>query len=365
MKKYYFSLTIILLILLIYTRISTRLTNVLWTDEIELMNNLKSFNYLIYEYLPRIPGGSPGYYLMILPLKFFFGGNPFILGIPGFVSHIVVFLLIPKIVSILVNESETQRVFTTIFARIGFVFDPSLSFQAMEIRPYAVLPLLWVLCFLLTHALVNSDNKIIKDDKDVFKMASLSMCYFLLFIWHYYGFIITSTIYIYFIFNKKVSLDAFKIHIRSFILLTFTSIISIPFWKHFVSAYSFHRFNTFEWFNWDILKIYLLNQGTMQRTIPQHVLYISFLVITLFGMGIMIMKLMRNRHTREAITIIRKSVKMLVFLVAFPSIVILAMDMINTYWFLLRQISWTLVPFYIVIGILGNLSFKLFFTVKK
>lgn len=365
MKKYYFFLTASLLILLLYTRVSTRIVNDLWTDEVELINNLKSFNYLIFEYLPRIPGGSPGYYLMILPLKIFFGRNPLILGLPGLISHILVFLLIPKIVSILAIESKTYSAVIATFSRIGFVLDPSLSFQAMEIRPYALLPLMWVICFLLTHALVISDNNNIKDYKDLFKMASLSICYFLLFLWHFYGVIITLAIYIYFIFNKKVSWDAFRIHIRSIILLTFTSIISIPFWKHFVSAYSFHRFNTFEWFTWDILKIYILNQGTMQRTIPQHVLFLFFLAMIIFGMSILMMKLIRNRHVRLVNTIIVKSFKMLFFLVAFPSFAILAMDVMNTYWFLLRQISWTLVPFYMVIGILGNLSIKLFLSDRE
>ena len=143
-------ITIVLFIILLAGRFTIRAKDNLWTDELEEIHNLTSVKHLLVEYLPFIPGGAPGHYLVSLPLQVLVPNNKFILGLPGLLGHIAVFLLMRHVVKSLKIVDEKGLPIVTLIARTGFVFDPTFIFQSMEIRPYSLLPLLWSLSLLLT-----------------------------------------------------------------------------------------------------------------------------------------------------------------------------------------------------------------------
>src|SRR3989344_3016581 len=90
-------ITVTLLLFLLIMRVNVRSRSPFWTDEIEQVRNLRSVEYLIFEYLPKIPGGWPGHYFLTLPIQNLFPNNKFLLGLPGLLSQVGVFLLIPSV----------------------------------------------------------------------------------------------------------------------------------------------------------------------------------------------------------------------------------------------------------------------------
>lgn len=89
---------LIMLIVFIVFRIQVRSLNLIWVDEIAQINNSVSVNHLLNIYLPNIPGGSPGHYLLVLSVKSLFPNNIVMLYLPGLIGQISVFLFIPKII---------------------------------------------------------------------------------------------------------------------------------------------------------------------------------------------------------------------------------------------------------------------------
>src|SRR3989344_7761604 len=125
-------LTVALLILLIVTRVSIRSRSPLWTDEIEQVRNLRTVKYLLFEYLPKIPAGWPGHYLLTLPIQNLFPNNKILLGLPGLLAHVGVFLFIPNVLKSIFTLDRRRLAVSSFAARFLFTFDPYLTFQSME-----------------------------------------------------------------------------------------------------------------------------------------------------------------------------------------------------------------------------------------
>lgn len=324
--------------------------NPLWTDEREVLENLTSIKYLIHTYLPSIPGGSPGFYLLIYPFKQMFGSDRILLGMPGLISHIIVFFLIPKVVGLLFQNKIYSQEIITVVTRLGFVLDPTLSFQAMELRPYAFLPLLWCCSVLVVNSLLQID--FLSWRKSILKQIGVLSALFIIFNWHFYGFLMTLSVYIYFLTKNKYSpKKIFKM--KSIPTIFLTILLSVPIWRYFSSgSFKFH-FNTFEWLNTGIIDIYFLNNASMHRSTFQQIAFWLFIpVIFIFIMkGIVVgMKQEVGIYKKRFEVVLRSFI--LLFL--FPSGMILILDLINRYWFLARQISWTFISVYMGLGILAS-----------
>ncbi len=343
-KKLIVIITWFLFMILIYTRLSMRALNPLWIDELNEISHLRSFEYLVYEYLPNIPGGVLGHYLLLLPINSVFPSNKFILGLPGLIGNILVFLFIPKVISSLQIVNRKDLAVPSLVARIGLVFDPRLSFQAMEVRPYSLLPILWVLSVFLVAWIISFDKHVNKPLKVTNVVMSVIAANFLWF-WHIYAPIMFMSIYLFFIFKSKLDKNLIDKHHKSLVVILASTIIFVPVWVYFSSNVINSYLNTFEFLD-NINKFIAttLNQGYIKGISLFNNLFLFTLLLFL---GIIVWGAF-FRVSKYAL----QFWKLLLFLVFLPIISIFFLDFISHYWFLYRQFAWTAIPFYVSIGIL-------------
>lgn len=350
--------TLLLLLLLIYIRLQVRSINTLWTDELAEINSLKSINYLINTYLPSIPGGYPGHYFLIFPLQQFFPYNKFILGLPGLISHILVFLYIPNVISKLQIVDKEKLFVTGFITRFLFAIDPMLSFQAMEVRPYSVLPLLWIIMFFLIMRLLNLDHQSF-NFKNLFKNVIVWVpILFLLFNWHFYSVIMLLAIYIFMCLKKKISFSKFKIGKYSLIIILASIFSSLPVWSHFSRGSFTFDFDTIATIPVTIMQIYSIDKGFPKGLILQNWLYFFCLLIMLYIFIFQIWKAgtRTDKNYQE-----NNFFKVIILMVFMPISVIFILDLVNHYGFWYRQFVWTMLPLYIAfgVGLTGVLDLKI------
>jgi hypothetical protein len=343
-------LTVILLIVLLFSRIITREMNSFTEDELFQINHLTTINHIIIEYLPFTPGIAPGHYVLTLPLNKISPNNKYILSIPGILASVLVFILIPKIMNLLDN-TKTQTSWKSIFlVRLLYVSDPILTYQSIEIRPYSLLPLLWIGAFFLYYKI---HSLMIKKKKSYIKSFIYILCCTALFTWHFYGFLMYLSIYIYYYFHKPNKGKKFILNSSTCIFI-FGTIISIPIWLHFSQGTSEFQFKTFEYFDWNIFNI--LNKYLI---LTSYGTVIMFLLVALFVFFIFGQKITVHNvtHLKISIPTLKKSINLIIFLYLFPIFCIFMIDFIHPYWFLYRQFAWAAIPLYISIGVLfGNSS---------
>jgi len=345
-KKYS---VILLLILFIYVRLRVRSINPLWIDEITEINSLKSLNFLIIKYLPGIPGGAPGHYLLEYFVYNLFPYNKYILGLPGLLSQILVFFLIPHVITSMQFIKE-NRLFISIFiTRFLFAIDPTLTFQSMEVRPYSLLPLLWVISFFVVITLHQNDYVSFELKKLLRNTIIWCPLILFIFIWHFYGVIMILTIYLFILFRKKVTIYSLSKTKYSFPIIFSSFMISIPVWRYFSKGSFTFNFSTLSTIPLAFMQIYSVNKGFPQGLIWQNWLYficlLFMLSITVWNLLLVIKGSSKNY---ESISFVRMNI----FLVGIPLLTILMMDYINRYGFWYRQFAWVMIPFYISLGLI-------------
>jgi hypothetical protein len=344
--------TLFLLGILLYTRLTIRASNSLWIDEINEISHLKSLHYLIYEYLPSIPSGVLGHYVMLLPLNIFFPGNKFILGLPGLISNLLVFLLIPTVISRFNITSKNETKIASLIARVCFVFDPRLAFQSMEIRPYSLLPILWILSLMLVTKIISYDdehNKCLKN-KNTFLLV---MAVIFLWIWHIYGLVMFILTYLFFILKTKLSKNIINLHYKSFMVICISLFLFLPIWIYSAKGSAISHLDTFEFFKNSTQAVNAaINQGYIKGITWQNYIYFSLIVFFLIT-------IIWAVFTKGSLYL-SQFLKILAFLVLMPVLTIFLLDFTSEYWFLYRQFAWVALPFYIAVGILvSGFRFKM------
>lgn len=348
MRKIKILVTLILLFLLIYFRVQVRILNEFSADELKEINSLQSINLLITGFLPTIPGGAPGDYLVVYPLHKLFPTNHYFLAIPGLVSHVLVFIFLPKAIAKLNIVSQKDNFLAATVARLFFVFDPTLTFQSMEIRPYANLPFYWVInVFIVSRLLKLVDNNIRACIKSL--IFSLLFVFLLttLFIWHYYMIIMFLSIYLFLIFEVKKQFFIKLFSRKSFYAILASIILTFPFWKYFSSQTGVFPYNTFGWLGMTIAQIYAIDKGGQKGLAWQNWIYFIFLLCMIILFLTISIIFVRNKSKLNIKVYINNYFKINIFLVVLPLAVILTLDVLTSYMFLYRQFVWIMLPFYI------------------
>lgn len=349
MKLLKFALTFILLIVLIYSRVSTRSLNPLWVDEMEEINHLRSVRYLISEYLPNIPGALPGHYLLALPMNYISPGNKFVLGLPGLFANIAVFFLIPYALSLLHVVDKKYLSFVSLVTRLGFVFDPRLTYQAMEVRPYSILPLLWIASVILNSNLFQLKKKSESTINYIMRFLLLTVFTVVIFTWHFYGFIMVLSIYSFMLSKQKGSLRKKILQTPSIYPIILSTIISIPIWRYFTKGLAQYQHNTFEFLSIFSIISFTPNIINKFRTDVSILLIILILCLVYIIRKYLIVFFTELVHDR----FIKKDLFGIIFYLVFvPVIIIFFLDLMQPYYFLYRQFSWVAIPFYIALGLL-------------
>lgn len=334
---------------MVSARLWTRQINTLWLDELAELGSLSSLKYLIGEYLPKIPGGAPGHYLIVYPLQKIFPYNKFILGTPGLVLHILVFLLIPTVIKNLQILSAKGVSTAALVARIGFAFEPTLTFQSMEIRPWGFLPFFWILLIMVIFQLIRLDSLDIKKQK--LTCLLLGFILWIAFIMHYYVAIMALSICCFFLFQQKKFHLAKLIRLPAFYVLLITCLLAFPFWLYFLKDSFIFGYDTVKTVPIVLMQIYALDKGFPKGIFVQNVVYFGFI---LFMMGIIISVIgsfFTQKLRRKNMVYTNSMIVMLWFLVFLPIGIIFSLDLYAKYMFLYRQIVWVMLPFYIAIGV--------------
>lgn len=347
-RKFQFITTLVLFVTLILIRVHIRGLNELWVDELKELSGFKSLYFLFTDFLPTIPGGAPGDYLIIYPLQTLFPFNKYLLGLPGLLSHILVFLMLPKAIEKLDITEKNNLFAVSTIARLFFIFEPTLAFQSMEIRPYANVPFYWTLNIFIVSLLLkhlSSSSSLNRYSTAVIWILGLAA----MFVWHYYMIIFFLSIFI-FKLSQKEHRERL-LHLKKFTPIVFAAImVAFPFWEYFSSKTGAFPYNTMERWLVNIMQVYAIDKG-FPRGIPlQNWIYFAFLLVMLctliFTAGKSVSDM--RRHTSNRVYSIFW--KIFIFLVLLPLAVILFLDLKTNYMFLYRQFVWINLPFYIGIS---------------
>lgn len=358
-KKLYFGINLAILFIFIFFRLYLRTINNFWTDEIEEIKNLTSLTHLLFQYLPFIPGGSPGHYVLTLPFNILYPYNKFVLTIPGLLSQIVVFLLVPQVIIKLFKTNLYETQIVALITRIIYTFDPTLSYQSIEIRPYSMLPLLWVIIAILLPAIYYQTIRKTSFISPLKKFL-LIFCLFILIIFHYYVLLMMISVYTYIYLYNHQKANGYLTNSLSKIV-SIGILLSVPILMYFSPGSFSFNFDTL-----GVIKDYLYNYSFLSsnginRIYWQNLLYYSFIFSSLIiSLVLIINKLKRNEKlVRSFFWYLIKSIGILVI---FPVVVIFFLDLHNHYWFLLRQFAWTMIPLYMSVGLFIS---KLLFIKQK
>lgn len=122
----------------VYLRFETLAHRVWWTDEIVQLEALRGYSLknLLVSYLPIIPGGFPGDYLLTWPMAQV-TSNKWALAAPHIMATLLTFGLFLKI-----RRDERGHPLATAVALLMMTLNRNLIFHDFELRPYGVLPLL-------------------------------------------------------------------------------------------------------------------------------------------------------------------------------------------------------------------------------
>lgn len=359
MAKIKILVTLILLFLLIYFRIQVRILNDFSADELKEIGSLQSVHYLITGFLPTIPGGAPGDYLVVLPFNKLFPANHYMLAIPGLLSHLLVFIFLPKVIAKLNIVRKEDNFLVSTAARIFFVFDPTLTFQATEIRPYANLPFYWIAnVFIVSYLVKLVDNNSRPSAKSLTLFLLFVFLLTALFIWHFYMIIMFLSIYLFLIFETKKEFIVKLFSRKSFYAISASIIVAFPFWKYFSSQTGVFPYNTFEWLGMTVAQIYAIDKGGQRGLTWQNWMYFLLLLCMIFLFMTNSVIFFRNSKPNIK-SYIDNYFRINIFFVTLPLAVILILDVFTSYMFLYRQFVWIMLPFYIANGIVLSSLYRL------
>ena len=280
---------------------------------------------------------------------------------PGLVSQALVFIFLPHIISRLNVVSPKYNFAAATISRLLLVLDPKLTFQAMEVRPYSVMPFIWMVMIFIISSLLKLDNRRISPIV-TFQTIAIFLLTLLLFWFHSVSAIITISIYTFFIIKQKENFFKNVITKKSLSLLIVCIIFSLPIWNYFSS----NNCRFCERNNYNILvtsitslqEIYAINKGAFNDIKIQNILYFISLCIML-GLTVyetstfLINRLHKKVRIKNTFFIINLP------LVILPLIIIFLSDYLSHYGFWLRQFSWVMVPFYISISsVLSQINYN-------
>jgi hypothetical protein len=346
------SITFCLLLLLLYLRIEQRITHEFWIDEIQEISNLKTLSYLLFEFLPTQPGGLPGHYLLVFPLQIIFPFNKYVLGLPGLIAHVAAFLLFPRVFAQLGLAPSGHSFFPASIARFGFAVNGTLAYQAMEVRPYSVLPLLWVLATLLAGYTIRFFNHIDEETnprRKAMVVAGIAAGHLAVCLWHAYGVIMLASIYLFF---ALVSFDSIFRMVRRPLAIGMAivvAVITVPVWRFYSPGSSGWDFDTFEYIPRSFLGA---TRTVIDLLISLHWGRLSIVVLVMIMAGMVILLAPRITSRQNLLDgLFGRLFWLSVALVTLPIMVILAIDLATSYWFIQRQFIWTAVPFWMATGV--------------
>jgi len=331
LSKYLRSITIFFICAYgLYLRIASRAASKLWTDELfQLSTMTGSFKKLLenvvqFEFCSYLSGD----YYLVYPFFKIFGYNKWGLAIPHMIATILGFYLLYII---------CRRYFKTTWAYIItfsiVCFNASLTYHALEIRTYAVLPTLALACLYLSLKLVDQNiNMSIKK-----KLAIGAL--FVLVIWfHVYGILILLVSVLFSLLSK--SRDAsFKIILKdTFKFLFVVLFLAMPLW--IFSVFGPH-FAHILWPTFTYIPNPVKDAVGFLKAIFGNLLGYKPLYFLLAG--VILPFIIPDKERFQKITF-------LIVMVFIPIGSLLLANIITKYWFMQRQFIWVMPFFALYLG---------------
>jgi len=341
MLKKYFQLFVVILICsaAVYLRFQNLAGRELWNDEIfQLSQTVGPFKAIWGRETYGDMTCFPGDYLITYPFAKFFGAdkNKWGLAIPHFLMTLLGFYFLYRL---------GQRHFKTICGYViafGVVcLNQYLIFHSLELRPYGVLCTLALAAFYYTDILWRENKNLTVGQKYWIGGVLIGIIWF-----HAFGIIIVLCPLFYGLLVQRINPEFKSIFkdVLKFLLIIF--LVAIPVWLWFVSAnplkftretYLSMGINTFT---------YIANPldgfwKFFNRTVFYHLIGFKQLY---FLLGILVISIF--------VPFTEKAMKFGFFLtvVLLPITIILSVDLVNGYWFLIRQYIYTAPLFAFFLG---------------
>lgn len=327
----------------LYLRFERLASRELWGDEVyQLHQTLGPFKAVWKRNVYGDMTCFPGDYLLTYPFAQVFGSNKWGLALPHAAVTVIGFYFLYRI---------CQRHFKTVWGYIiafsVVCFNQHLIFNALELRPYAVLPTLALAVFYYTDILMTEAGRLSTPQK-IFIGG-----FFVLTMWfHAFGIMIVGCSILFFLLSewRQPSLRSHFKNIAGTLAIVF--LIALPVWLWFatgnplkLSSESYHsmRVGTFD---------YIANPlDGFGRFFNRVVFYnlIGFKDLY-FLLGILIIAILVPSRERP------RKFGLFLTLVLLPIAVILVVDLSNRYWFLIRQYIYVAPLFAFFLGWLWDSS---------
>lgn len=290
----------------------------LWIDEIEQLRGITgTFSNLIIHYLPSLPGAMPGDYVLTWPFAQI-STDKWILAIPHFFCMIGLYL-----VFIFLAKEKVRNLFFFALALYFLSVNKTLAYHALELRPYASIPLLALLTFTVTRSAIEKPNLSRSQIVGYIVLFALVLSY------HLYGiFMLGGSLMYHIVYSRKENSLKTAL-VRSLMWCSGACLLTFPVWNHIISKPTpLHEGATFEFIQgpWYIKakSVIALLTGT-PRIYPFLIpVALSFLPGCADRM---------------------KRAWFIVWLTVLPILAILYLDVQSNYYFVQRQFVWCM-PFW-------------------
>jgi len=321
----------------VYWRVRTFALREIWTDEIEQLRGVsKSLHWLLFVYLPGIPGGFPGDYLLTWPFAHL-STNKWILTAPHIPLMLLSFYLL-----FLICKAEFRTIWGPFVVFALFAMNPNLIFHALEIRPYASLLALVLAMYWVSFRAVQTDSWPMRR-----QIAWGIWCWFIL-LFHAYGLyllVFLLTYHLIFSRGERPWIPTFK---RFFIPTLIAGLLALPLWIYFANPdhISMYQYDTYLYSGGSARQLLAFVFGNL-GDIGRHHAWIIPMVLIFFSLVLPDPK----RSKRFGFLLLN---------VLCPIAFIYLSDKQVHYWFLQRQFIWVM-PLWSILAGMSVESFAMLF----
>jgi len=316
-----------------YLRLARLATRELWCDELASLHTLmgpfkpfwQRFNYTDFTYFP-------GEYIINWPFVFLFKTNKWGIAIPHLLFTLLGFYLLYLI---------CKRYFHSIFAWIAtfalVAFHRELIFHSLELRPYAVFPVLALISFYFSQEIVSKRYTLTLSRKIL-----ITFSFIFVVIFHVYGAIVLFFTVLYFLLRESGERDFQDIFKHTYKFLSVLAIICISLflWYAIGSTKCYKDTGypgiTFLYIPNPILDFYGFMKSNLCNLIGQKLLYpLAIFLVFPFVLPY-----------RERL----EQIGFLLLLIVLPIMLIFYSNILIGYHILQRQFVWAMPLFAILIG---------------
>jgi len=310
-----------------------------WTDELEQLHNLsRPFWNMVTEYVRGMPGGFPGDYILTWPIAQLTSSR-WLLIFPHLCTMVAGFYVLYRIC---LEDYETDWGPITVF--LLYTANANLIFHALELRPYAVLPVLALVFYWRAKHSLREEHWSLAD------RLRWGFLVFLTLTFHLYGVLMMAAFITYHVLSSRETQPLVNVLRRPWLSTTVAAgLLALPIWLYYVlpGRNLNHGYDTFEFTGHSLLHKVSFVFGTLGDVQLRWAWKLEVLVL-----AASLVLPCPGRRDRWLWAVV---------MIALPVGLILLSDLRQHYWFIQRQFVWVM-PFW---GLLMSQAVEAFVLQKR